>query len=152
MAQETTYVKAGDLLHYSYLVTNAGNVTLHDAITVTDDKATVSCPALPAAGLAPNASITCTATYIVTQADLDAGSVTNIAYATSGTTTSPTDTVTVPATQSPAFTLAKSADPVTYSTVGQIINYSYIIDQHRQRDAERAVHGDRRQGHGDLPG
>ncbi len=127
VAEEKSYVKAGDLLHYSYLVTNAGNVTLHDAITVTDDKAAVSCPALPAAGLAPNASVTCTATYIVTQADLDAGSVTNIAYATSGTTTSPTDTVTVPATQSPAFTLAKNADPVTYGTVGQIINYSYII-------------------------
>ncbi len=127
VAQETAYVKVGDELHYSYQVTNAGNVTLHDAITVTDDKATVSCPALPADGLAPNGSILCTATYKVTQADLDAGKVTNIAYATSGTTTSPTDTVTVKGTQQPAFTLAKSADPVTYSAVDQIINYSYII-------------------------
>ena len=127
-AQETTYVKAGDVIHYSYLVTNAGNVTLHGPITVSDDKATdESCPALPAGGLAPGQSITCSATYAVTQADLDAGSLTNVASATDGTTTSPTDTVTIPATQSPALSLTKSASPTTYNTVGQTINYSYVL-------------------------
>ena len=127
-AQETTYVKAGDVIHYSYLVTNAGNVTLHDPITVSDDKATdESCPALPAGGLAPGQSITCTASYAVTQADLDAGSLTNVASATDGATTSPTDTVTVPATQRPALELTKSASPTTYNTVGQTINYSYVL-------------------------
>ena len=127
VAQDATYAKVGDELHYSYLVTNSGNVTLHDAIVVTDDKAAVSCPALPAEGFAPKASITCSAVYVVTQADLDAGSVTNSAYATSGTTTSPTDKATVPATQTPGFTLTKSPDPTTYSAVGQLINYTYII-------------------------
>ncbi len=44
----------GDVIHYSYQVTNAGNVTLHDAITVSDNKATdESCPVLPAEGLVP---------------------------------------------------------------------------------------------------
>ena len=50
-----------------------------------------------------------------------------MASATSGTTTSPTDTVTVPATQSPALSLAKSASPATYNTAGQTINYSYDL-------------------------
>src|SRR5205085_4031873 len=124
---ETTYLHAGDTIHYSYLVTNAGNVTLHDPITVSDDKASVSCPALPAGGLAPGASITCSATYTVKQSDLDAGSLTNVASASSGTTTSPTDTVTVPATQTPGLTLAKSANPATYDAVGRQISYDYLL-------------------------
>ena len=128
-AQESSYVKAGDLLHYSYLVTNAGNVTLHDPIVVNDDKATtVICPALPAAGLAPGASITCTATYAISQNDLDAGALTNIASATSGNTVSPSDKVTVNAEQKPGLKLSKSADPTSYSLLGQLIDYKYIVE------------------------
>jgi uncharacterized repeat protein (TIGR01451 family) len=126
-AQETTYAKAGDVIHYSYLVTNAGNVTLHDPITVSDNKTTVTCPALTLVGLAPGESITCTATYTILQSDLDAGSLTNVASATDGTTTSPTDTVTVPAAQSPALTLVKHASPATYNQAGQTIAYTYDL-------------------------
>ena len=58
---------------------NAGNVTISGPITVSDDKiASVTCPA---GDLAPGAVITCTASYTVTQADLNNGSVTNIATA-----------------------------------------------------------------------
>jgi large repetitive protein len=126
-ATETTYAKAGDVIHYSYLVTNSGNVTLHDPITVSDNKTTATCPALPAGGLAPGASITCSATYTIQQSDLDAGSLTNVASATSGTTTSPTDTVTVLATQSPALSLVKSASPATYNQADQVIAYTYDL-------------------------
>ena len=41
-------------------------------------KTTVTCPATPAT-LAPVAFVTCTATYAVTQADIDAGCVSNVA-------------------------------------------------------------------------
>ncbi len=125
-AQETVYAHVGDVIHYSYLVTNAGNVTLSGPFTVNDDKATdESCPAT--ASLAPGASITCTASYTIQQSDLDAGSLTNVASATNGTVTSPTDTVTVPAAQSPALTLKKSANPLTYTTDGQTITYDYLL-------------------------
>ncbi len=88
------------MISYSYLVTNTGNVTLSGPFTVSDDKATdESCPAT--ASLAPGASITCTASYTITQADLDSGSVTNIASASNGTMTSPTDTETVTAVPEP---------------------------------------------------
>ena len=128
-AQEATYAAVGDVIHYSYKVTNTGNVTLHDSISITvnDNKAAAICPALPAGGLAPAAWITCSATYTIQQSDLDAGSLTNVASATDGTTTSPTDTVTVPATQSPALALIKSASPATYTTAGQTIAYSYEL-------------------------
>ncbi|WP_185741917.1 hypothetical protein, partial [Pseudoxanthomonas sp. 3HH-4] len=123
-----SYAAVGDVLSYSYLVTNSGNTTITAAITVTDDRiATVTCPALPAGGLAPTQSITCTATYTVTQADLDAGTVTNIASASDGTTISPPDTVTVTATQTPALTIDKTTTTPSYAAVGDVLSYSYLV-------------------------
>jgi hypothetical protein len=56
-------------------------------VTILDDKASVSCPAVDTVGdnddyLDPGEAITCSATYTVTGADVTAGSVTNIASAT----------------------------------------------------------------------
>src|SRR5262249_56207061 len=39
-----TYGHVGQLLAYSYVVTNTGNVSLAGPATVSDDKAAVSCP------------------------------------------------------------------------------------------------------------
>jgi len=75
----STFAKAGDVIHFSYLLTNSGNVPLAGPFTVTDSKVTVTCPAT--SSLAPAASITCTASYTITLADLNAGSVTNTATA-----------------------------------------------------------------------
>ena len=118
------------MLHYSYLVTNTGNVTLSGPFTVTDDRSTdETCPAT--ATLAPGASIICMATYTVTQADLDAGSVTNIASAhgtfSGNPVTSPTDSETVPATQTPALSIVKSVTETSYAAVGDVLHYSYLI-------------------------
>ena len=121
-----TYSAVGNVISYSYLVSNNGNVTLSGPFTVSDDKATdESCPVT--ASLAPGASITCTASYTISQADLNAGSVTNVASASNGTVTSPTDTETVTAVQTKALTIVKTAAPTTYSTVGTIISYSYLV-------------------------
>ena len=69
----------GDVISYSYLVTNTGNVTISQ-ITINDDIATdESCPV---GSLAPLDTITCTASHTITQADLDAGEVINVASAT----------------------------------------------------------------------
>ncbi len=129
---DTTFAAVGDLLEYEYKVTNTGNVTVTDPISVNDDKipapAVVSCPALPMGGLAPNEFITCTASYSVTQTDIDAGSVTNVATATDGTTTSPSDSVTVDATQTPELTMVKSAIETSYTAVGDILNYEYSVE------------------------
>ncbi|MGI9405542.1 MAG: DUF7507 domain-containing protein, partial [Hyphomicrobiaceae bacterium] len=84
------FLAVGETIPYSYLVTNIGNITLTNPITVADDRVngagdTVTCPPLPGGTLAPQQSITCTATYDVTLAEFNAGSVANIATATSGT-------------------------------------------------------------------
>jgi hypothetical protein len=77
----TIYSEAGDVIHYNYKLTNAGNVTLYAPFKVSDNKTTVTCPAQPAS-LAPGESITCTATYVITEADVKAEAVTNVAQGT----------------------------------------------------------------------
>lgn len=124
----TSYAAVGDTLSYSYLVTNTGNITLTDPVTVTDDRiASVSCPALPAGGLAPGTSLTCAASYVVAQADLDAGSITNTATAQSGVTTSPPSSVTINGNQQPALSLDKSTTTTSFDTVGDTLAYSYLV-------------------------
>ena len=119
---ETSYAAVGDILHYSYQVTNSGNATLAGPFTVADDKAVDEvCPVT--ASLAPGASITCTAIYTVTQADINAGSVTNIASASNGTITSATDSKTVTATQSPHLGLTKLATEQNFNASGVLLHY-----------------------------
>ena len=131
-----TYAAVGDTLTYSYLVTNTGNVTLSGPFTIDDDRASdEACPAT--ATLAPGATITCSATYDVTQADLDAGAVTNTATASGSftfylalsptTITSASDSVTIEATQSPALTLDKTTTTADYDSVGDTLSYSYTL-------------------------
>ena len=71
---------AGDVINYTFTVTNTGNVTL-TGVTVTDPKLTVLGGPIT---LAKNAvdSTTFTGTYALTQADIDAGKVDNTATAT----------------------------------------------------------------------
>ncbi|MGB7051076.1 MAG: hypothetical protein WBG41_05860 [Acidimicrobiales bacterium] len=126
----TGYGAAGDVIPYSYLVTNTGTTTLTD-VGVTDNLvATVSCPH---STLAPGASETCTGSYTVTQANVDNGSVTNTATA-SGTTLDPTtvdsspSSVTVDASHATAsLSLVKSTTTHSYSTAGQVIPYTYKV-------------------------
>ncbi|MCW5521215.1 DUF11 domain-containing protein, partial [Aureitalea sp. L0-47] len=75
----------GDVIEYTFTVVNTGNVTLTD-ITVTDPLVTVVGGPIDLAPGATDAT-TFTASYVVTQADVDAGEVVNQATA-EGTTPS----------------------------------------------------------------
>ncbi|MBF4619526.1 hypothetical protein ITJ44_15735, partial [Clavibacter sp. VKM Ac-2873] len=81
-ANPTEVGKAGDTVTYSFLFTNTGNTTLTD-ITVNETSFTgtgeLSEISYPTRTLAPGASTTATASYVVTQADVDAGRVDNAA-------------------------------------------------------------------------
>ena len=116
-----TYDTGGDVISYSYSVTNSGNVTLSGPFTVADDRATdEACPA--AGSLAPGASIACTASYTITQADLDAGSVTNTATAggsfAGNPVTSPADSETVTLTVVGPPSISKAFSPSAISVGG----------------------------------
>jgi uncharacterized repeat protein (TIGR01451 family)/LPXTG-motif cell wall-anchored protein len=121
---------AGDVITYSFAVTNSGNVTLH-SVGVTDPLVGLSPISCPVSTLAPNASTTCTATYVVTQADVDAGSIANTATATgtppSGPAVSDTGSETVTAVSTPSVTLDKAASPSNVTGAGQTVTYSFVV-------------------------
>jgi uncharacterized repeat protein (TIGR01451 family) len=107
-AAETDYRAVGDTLHYSYLITNTGNVTLHQ-VGVSDTRSRgltgLTCPP---GTLAPGANESCTATHTITSADMADGRVVNTATAQGTAPGAPTPTlssassVTVPVIAPPA--------------------------------------------------
>ncbi len=120
---------AGDRLNYTFLVTNTGNVTL-TAVGVTDAKVTnLTCPSTT---LAPGASTTCTGSYLLTQADVDAGHLSNTATATGTPPTgltkpTATDSTDTPVTPGPAISLDKTAAAPSGNTVGSTIAYTFGV-------------------------
>ena len=67
---------AGDTINYAISITNAGEATLTD-LTAVIDSATDTAPAeCPVVELEGGASTTCTASYVINQADVDTGEVT----------------------------------------------------------------------------
>jgi uncharacterized repeat protein (TIGR01451 family) len=129
VATERSYSKVGDVIHYTIVATNDGNVTLTNVV-VTDPKVSgLDCtPALPVASLVPGATITCTATHTVTQADLDAGHFANTACVDDGEggALQACADKDVPGDKTPHLSITKVATEQSYSAVGQIIHYTII--------------------------
>ena len=112
-AVETKFARVADVIDYTLVATNDGNVTLTN-VTIVDPKlGTLTCTPPQPATLAPGAPLSCTGSHTITQADLDAGVVTNVATATgtppSGPNVSDTDDASVPSAQAPHISLVKSA-------------------------------------------
>lgn len=127
-----TYVSVGDELNYGFIIANTGNVTLYN-VSVTDPQANVTGTTI--AELAPAAvdDTSFTGSYVVSQADIDRGYFTNIATvagtAVNSALASDSDTLTVDATQNPAFDLVKTSttDPNTFSEVGDELTYEILL-------------------------
>jgi uncharacterized repeat protein (TIGR01451 family) len=127
--------KKDEFVDYAYVVTNAGNVTITDPISVIDDKAAVTCDALPGGGLAPGASLNCSGEYTLTGDDESNGFVTNQAFArftssSLGTVTSPTVSETVVdsgGTSGPLISITVTANPQQVSSAAASIDYTYVL-------------------------
>ena len=84
-ASVDSFAGVGDEIGYTYTVSNSGTVTLAGTVTIEDDKIPadgITCGAVPAGGLGPGGTVTCTGSYTTEQADVDGSEVENTASAT----------------------------------------------------------------------
>ena len=126
---KTSTITVGDTLTYTVTLLNDGDVTITDT-TITDDK--ISPSSASCSSVAVNGTCILTGTYKVTQADVDAGKVTNNAASTSknpgGDTLTREASNTETITQSAAQTLAKVVTSKTGTAgayaVGDVVTYT----------------------------
>ncbi|MGL4405637.1 MAG: DUF7507 domain-containing protein, partial [Notoacmeibacter sp.] len=128
---QTTYLAVGNVVNYTYAYRNIGSVWVEN-IAVSDNKIpSVTCPALPVR-LNPGDTKTCTGSYTVTQADVDAGTITNIATANgtpqAGTIGPLTDTVTItgPAA-APGVNLIKTSPLTSFGAAGSTVSFGFQV-------------------------
>lgn len=124
-ADPASVSQAGDVIDYTYTVSNTGTVTL-TGIAVTDDL--LGNIPLGTTTLAPDTSTTGMATYTVTQADIDLGAdIVNTATVTceQGVTHSASTTISI--VQDVAVQIALSADPTSVSQAGDVVTYTYTV-------------------------
>ncbi len=126
-----SFSAAGNTVAYSYAVTNTGATTL-SSIGVSDNHVAGGGVSCPQSSLAPGASETCTASYHVTQSEVDAGSVTNSATASASnpkgsSVASSASGATVTAAPASSLGLTASSLASSYSTAGTVIAYRYLV-------------------------
>ncbi|MGV6801718.1 MAG: DUF7507 domain-containing protein, partial [bacterium] len=129
-ASPTTYTNVGDTINYSFALENIGSVTIN-SIAISDPSipASVSCPTT---SLASAATTTCSASYSITQSDIDNGTFVNTATVT-GTPTegslgpvTDSATITGPAA-SPSWTVTKSTVSIPVQA-GDTLDYTFSVD------------------------
>jgi len=136
-ADKDVNVEAGDTITYTYVFTNSGNVSLN-SVSISDvhnGAGTLSAisPASVATVL-PGDDVTFTATYEVTQDDIDAGvQITNTATANAkpsgGSFTPPTaDEALSLTTPDPEADLTKTPDVSADLAEGDTVTYTYTVE------------------------
>ncbi|HTU14972.1 MAG TPA: DUF11 domain-containing protein [Solirubrobacterales bacterium] len=139
-ADKTSVSSIGEQVTYTFQVENTGNVTLN-SVGVNDSQ-TAPAGALDGpvtcldTSLDPGDTTTCTGTYTVTGADLDHGSINDVASSFGNPPTGPTvesdpDEVTIPVDEEPSLTIVKSATnsgaPIDNLNLGMVVDYSFLV-------------------------
>ncbi|WP_157550137.1 DUF7507 domain-containing protein, partial [Microbacterium sp. Leaf161] len=125
---------AGSTVTWTYVLTNTGNVTLADA-ALSEALTGTTAPVYQWIGtpgvLAPGASVTATATTILTQADVDAGSIISVVTgrgtAPSGAVVSASAPAAVAIDSTAGLTLVKSASQDTDLVVGDVVTFTFAV-------------------------
>jgi uncharacterized repeat protein (TIGR01451 family) len=125
-----TKFASGDVITYTLTAANTGGVTLHDVTIVEPLVGARFVGSCNPATLAPKATFTCTAQYAATQADVDAGGLTNGATVTgtapAGVHVTDNASVTLPGVDSPAIGVAVTVDSRDYFTAGDVLAFKVV--------------------------
>lgn len=117
MASSQTYGQVGETISYTYIITNVGNEPLGPAqFTINDDRVGQFNCGPDATTIAPAQTLSCSASYLITQDDMNAASVTNSATATGAGQTTAATSVTITNLLAPAT--ATSQAPATVMPPG----------------------------------
>jgi gliding motility-associated-like protein/uncharacterized repeat protein (TIGR01451 family) len=147
----------GDLITYTFNVTNTGNVSLSSVVVNDARTGSVNLATSPAI-LAPGDTGTATATYSILQSDINTGSVTNTATATgtapdastvsdaSGTAQGNDDPTQTPLAQAPGIALVKTASVGGTGAVGDLITYTFNVTNTGNVSLSSVVVNDARTG------
>ncbi len=131
------FAQVGDIVSYTYTLTNTGNVTLENVGT-TSSLAALNPIVLTWPGtlgeLMPNETATATVPYSVTQADLDAGVIRNDSSAAGATfsaipVNAPDVSISTPLPQQSTLTIAKTGSfaPGDEGYVGDVLTYAFTL-------------------------
>jgi gliding motility-associated-like protein/uncharacterized repeat protein (TIGR01451 family) len=126
-ANKTSVSAAGEEIVYTLTVTNTGNLTIND-ITKFDPMVSYE---NNVGSLAPNESASIDITYVVTQEDMDRGSIENIASVSgkdpNGENVSDEDSIVIDVEKNASFNILKSANKSTVSVAGEEIEYTITV-------------------------
>ena len=137
-ADKTVGLKAGDVITYTILVRNTGNVTLTD-VELEDSLVELTGGQKEIGTLAPGAEKAVTYAYTVTQADVDAGKVHNAVTAKGNPPQNPDkpDEPVPPVEdedeedgtpeQKPGIRVIKTADRTAGLKLGDVVNYTILV-------------------------
>lgn len=127
--------RVGQEITYTFVLTNIGNVTLRDIAPVEAEFSGTGDlgPVTPvSATLAQGESATFTASYTLTQEDVDAGQVTNVAVGygvppSGPPIDAPPSEIEIPVTPAPELSVEKTSDTVSISAPGEVISYTFVV-------------------------
>ncbi len=126
-ALSNTCDSVGQKISYNYVVKNTGNVPI-TGLTIKDDK--LGIVSTLSATLEPGQIVSAVGIYTITQADFDAGYVTNTANAKGTYKANKIQSnaaITTVTADKPSMRLEESALPATYDVAGQTITYTYKV-------------------------
>jgi len=133
-------VSVKDVLTYQFVAQNTGNVILTNVMVSDplDGLSVLGCDPVLGSDLAPNATMTCTADYTVTQENVDAGEILNRAEARAegpgGDPTDPTDDITgsdseaVAVPQKPGITITKGSAYLGDLGLGVDVFFDLVVE------------------------